>query len=138
MNERPEIPSAALLKQAEQVAAGSAKLLLEQHVAALAAHERRLDEQLSANLAYFRHVATYRYVSVLSGLLLAVVSLGVITFAIDRGAALTQLAAVLTPIAGLAGVFLWGYRPSGSRAGSGERTSAKRVGDLGGRPPELP
>ena len=104
-------PSAAELKPAEDYSSGSGGRLLELYCAALENYERRLDEKIAEERKQAHHLRLYRYVSVLSGTLLAVASLALCAFGIERQTDLLPLAGVLGPVAGLAGVFIWGYRP---------------------------
>jgi hypothetical protein len=95
----------------EQALPGSAQKLFDMYRAALQASERRQDD---AHLEHFkeqRHLRLYRYFSVLSGVFLAIAALGLCAFGIERQANRYPIAALLTPIAGLAGVFIWNYRP---------------------------
>ena len=58
-----------------------------------------------------RHIQLYRILSVLCGTGLAIGSLLLCAYAIASHVQLAPLGLVLGPICGLAGVFVWGYRP---------------------------
>ena len=64
-----------------------------------------------------QHVQLYRMVSVAAGVFLGTAALGVAAFAVYEHEAVGPLAWVLGPVAGLAGVFVYGYRPTTSAAG---------------------
>lgn len=108
---RPLFPTSAELKRAEDAAPGGAKQLFDLYCIALQSYERRMDEIYAESRRNSRHLRLYRYFSVLSGMLLAIASLALCAFGIERQADLLPLAGVLGPVAGLAGVFIWGYRP---------------------------
>lgn len=74
-------------------------------------HERRMDEAWAEECRQAKHLRVYRYSSVFSGIVLAGGSLALCAFGIERHANLLAIAAVIGPAAGLAGVFVWGYRP---------------------------
>lgn len=107
----PHMPSAAELKRAEDSSPGSGRRLLELYCVTVENYERRLDEEVAEDRKQSHHLRLYRYVSVLSGTLLAIASLALCAFGIERQTNLLSLAGVLGPGAGLAGVFIWGYRP---------------------------
>lgn len=97
------VPSSSELERLDEAVPGSAQKIFDMYLAALQAYERRRDE---AHLEHFkeqRHLRLYRYFSVLSGVFLAVAALGLCAFGIERQANLYPIAALLTPIAGLAG-----------------------------------
>ena len=84
---------------------------LDLHFEIVRRDEHRKDLELDAKLANLIHIQRYRYFSVASGCLLALASLGICGFAVHQSVDITPLAFVLGPLAGLAGVFIWGYRP---------------------------
>lgn len=112
----PSLPSAAELKRAEEMSPGSAKKLLEAHISALERYEERLDAVIRAQVQAGRHIQFFRMLSVLLGTFLASASLGLCGFAIYERAELSNIAWVLGPVTGLAGVFVWGYRPKETAA----------------------
>lgn len=108
---RPPLPTSAEMKRSEDAAPGGAKQLFDLYCISLQNYERRMDEASMESRRDARHLRLYRYFSVLSGMLLAISSLGLCAFGIERKADLLLVAGVLGPVAGLAGVFIWGYRP---------------------------
>lgn len=110
MTDRPIPPSPDALKKAETALQGSAKALFDLYQTSANNYERRVDEDKLRQTRQENHAVFLRYLSIVCGTLLAFASLSLSAFAIQRGASLVPLAAVLTPIAGIAGVFLWGYR----------------------------
>jgi hypothetical protein len=74
-------------------------------------YDRALVEQILDEIANSRHKRLYGILSVLLGTFLATFSLGVCLYGIHEGSNLFALAAMLAPVSGLAGVFVWGYRP---------------------------
>ena len=107
----PTLPSSAALKRAEEAAPGGARRLFELHCQAIENHECRVNEEHAEKRRQSNHLRLYRYFSVVCGLTLAIASLALCALAIERKTDLWPLAVVLGPIAGIAGVFLWGYRP---------------------------
>lgn len=115
---RPRFPTSAELKRAEEASLGGAKQLFELHCVALQNYERRMDEINQESRRHARHLRLYRYFSVLSGLLLSIASLALCAFGIERKANLLPLVGVFGPVAGLAGIFIWGYRPRENTSGA--------------------
>lgn len=127
MTDRPIPPSPADLKKVETALPGSAKILFDQYRIAVTNYERRVDEDKLHQTRQENHAVFLRYLSIVCGTLLALASLSLSAFAIQRGASLTPLAAVLAPIAGIAGVFLWGYRISDTSKSATKRRLALGV-----------
>jgi hypothetical protein len=107
----PKIPTIAELTRVENASEGAAARVLDVYFTAAKKHEERLDRELEAKLAYQQHVQRYRYVSVACGSFLALASLGVCALGVWQKVDIVPLAWVLGPVTGLAGVFVWGYRP---------------------------
>jgi hypothetical protein len=64
-------------------------------------YERRTDEIYAEHRRHASHLRQYRYFSVLSELVLAIFSLGLCAYGIERQAKLLSVAAILGPVAGL-------------------------------------
>jgi hypothetical protein len=122
---RPTIPSIEALERANLADPGSARRVMEQYYAAYEAHEARLDREHEAALRYQAHIQRYRYVSVAFGSLLAAMSLGVCAFGIHQKAEILPLAYILGPVAGLAGVFVWGIDPNRTRRKSHRQSQSQ-------------
>lgn len=108
---RPNLPPEEELKRAEKAVRGGARRLFELYIRSAEHHENRLDSKLQEFVAIQHHLQRYRNMSVLCGTGLAAASLLLCAFAIYSNAALAPLVWVLAPVTGLAGVFVWGYRP---------------------------
>jgi uncharacterized membrane protein len=74
-----------------------------------------------------QHLRLYSILSVILGTFLATASLALCAYAIQRGANLAPLAAVLGPVAGIAGVFIWGYQPRGSSSLNPPKNSSSKA-----------
>ena len=107
---RPPLPTAAELKRAEDASPGGAARLLDLYCIACQSYERRTDEMYTEHRRHTSHLRQYRYFSVLSGMTLAIGSLGLCAYGVESKANLLPLAAALGPVAGLAGIYIWGYR----------------------------
>src|SRR4051794_22904750 len=109
--EKFKLPSKAELQRAEAAKPGVGKEWIDLYFEVVRSEmQRELQEQL-ARLSYLRHIQRYRYFSVAAGCTLALASLGICAYGIHEKVDITPLAVVLGPLAGLAGVFIWGYRP---------------------------
>ncbi len=120
------MPTAAELDRAEKVHPGRAKVLLDAYVAAGHEYLRLQVEASSEGRSDRAKLWTYRFASVWCGMVLGVSSLGVIAFAVAHNASLAPLAAALTPVAGIAGVFVWGYAPVRPKGDGGSAGVARR------------
>jgi hypothetical protein len=74
-------------------------------------YEKAAVEQMADDIANSRHKRLYSILSLSLGTFPATISLGVCLYGIHQGTNLLSLAAMIGPVAGLAGVFVWGYRP---------------------------
>lgn len=74
-------------------------------------YERAIVASMLDEVENSRHRRFYSILSVVLGTFLATISLVVCLYGIHEGANLLALAALLGPVSGLAGVFVWGYRP---------------------------
>ena len=108
--EQPKLPNAEELKRAESYSAGSAALIVASYLAALNQFLKLQRDEHNQAMMAARHVRLYRYVAVIAGVTLAMSSLALCVYAISAKADIRQIAYVLTPVAGLAGVFLWNTR----------------------------
>lgn len=109
------MPTSAELKRADEASPGGAKERLQLYFEAIKNHERRLDGELEFRAREQKHVQSYRLLSVACGALLGFSSLILCGYGLAVGANLLPLAAVLAPVSGIAGVFVWGYRPTARR-----------------------
>lgn len=123
MSERPVLPSTAELKRAEEAVSGGAVKIFELYCQAFENYERRLDEIMAQEAKQSSHLRTYRYFSVLSGVLLAAASLALCAYGIEQKTNLMPLAGVLAPVTTLAGVFVWGYRPNKNDSTKKQKTT---------------
>ena len=106
------MPSAAELKRAEEVHPGSAKTLLDAYLASLSKYEDRLDKAIAMQDEAQQHAQSYRLVSVSAGVFLGTAALGETAYAVHQNMEVGPLGWVLGSVAGLAGVFAYGRRPS--------------------------
>ena len=109
--DRPKVPTANELQRVNEIQPGAAADLIKSYIDSVTRHEDRLDRELTTQLRIQAWALIYRYVSVACGSALALCSLGVCAYAIHAKADLVPVAIVLGPVAGLAGIFVWGYRP---------------------------
>jgi hypothetical protein len=109
--QRPPLLSLAALQKIDSLATGEAARFLElqRREFELYLETSRLNAEQQA--LDFQHLRIYRIISIISGTFLATGSLALCAFAVEKGANLVPIAAVLAPIAGIAGVFIWGYQP---------------------------
>ncbi|NVN80577.1 MULTISPECIES: hypothetical protein [unclassified Vibrio] len=112
MNSRPEPLSTDVLNELNKLVPEEAAKHLELWRQEYKNYLTAVSNQESEKLIDQRHLRNYRILTVMSGTFLALSSLALCAFAIHEKADLVPLAAVLTPIAGIAGVFVWGYRPN--------------------------
>ncbi len=118
------MPTGAELERAEKAYPGSAKRLLDTYVAAGQAYLQLQVREFEKAESDAAKLWTYRWANIVCGMDLGVSSLGVIAFAVAREASLAPLAAALTPVAGIAGVFVWGYAPVRPKADGTAKSSA--------------
>ncbi len=109
--ERPVPISPDTLDRIESLAPGEGVKWLEIWRREYSDYVEAVQKDAAERVREIQHLRTYRVLTVMSGTFLAAASLAVCAFAIWKGASLAPLAAVLAPIAGIAGVFVWGYRP---------------------------
>jgi hypothetical protein len=75
------------------------------------AYDELAIERLRDEIASNRHKRFFSVLSVILGTVLASASLMVCVYGIYAKASLWELSLFLAPVSGLAGIFLWGYRP---------------------------
>ena len=109
----PKLPTKDELGLFEAVEAGTGRKLIQLHFDTVRREQDREDWRLEAQIEQIRHVRLYRYFSVASGCVVALLSLGLCAYSIGHDIDFVSLAWILGPLAGLAGVFVWGCRPSG-------------------------
>jgi hypothetical protein len=107
-----ELPSRNELQLLEDIEPGSGKKRIQLHLYSIKKKIEQKDRELDAKEKHQKHIQKYRYFSVAAGCLLALASLALCAFFVYMNADITPLAYILGPLAGLAGVFIWGYRPS--------------------------
>jgi hypothetical protein len=129
---RPPLPTATELQRVEDVSPGGAGRLLDLYCTAWQSHERRTNVICAEQRLHASHLRQYRCLSVLSGMTLAIGSLGLCAYGIEHQANLLPLACVLGPVTGLAGIFIWGYRPRQHRPADQLDDTANALIDHGG------
>lgn len=107
----PKAPTPGQLKAAEDACKGGGTELLRLHSESTEKYYEWLKAERAEKSQQLDHIQRYRYLSIISGEILALASLAVIAYGIHRGSQLTHIAIAISPVAGLAGVFVWGYRP---------------------------
>jgi hypothetical protein len=107
----PQVPTTAELRRADDFVEGGARKLFDIYCQNVEKYQEREDARLSKELTEQRHLHNYRALSIIAGTGLAMASLLLCGYAIYKEANLLPVAGVLGPVAGIAGVFVWGYRP---------------------------
>lgn len=108
----PVIPTKEDLENTEAIVPGSAKLQFELYLKRVDNYEERLDLQLNSQIQDLLYIQYYRFFSILAGTILGIGCLGLCAYAVHHKQSVGSIALVLTPLAGLSGVFVWGYRPA--------------------------
>ena len=106
-------PPVAELAQLQAVSPELARRFLENWIESKAAYERGLAGEISDALIDSRHQGSCPMTSMWLGTLLGLVSLAVGAYGIYREANLFGIAALLAPVSGLSGVFVWGFSTKG-------------------------
>jgi hypothetical protein len=104
-----EIPIEAMEK-AEQLFEGSSEIILKAWYEQQSSLSFIKFEELKLNAKKYDSHHKFRQSGLIYGTLLALSALALGAFGIINKAELLSLAALITPIAGLAGVFIWGYQ----------------------------
>ncbi len=132
----PKLPTKAELQRAEETHVGGGKALLDLHFETIRNILERQNRESEARIANLRHIQRYRYFSVASGCLLALASLFICGYAVNQRVDIAPFAWVLGPLAGLAGVFVWGYRPSESDLPTSKQTTQNQLSTESTNPEE--
>lgn len=105
----PRLPSAAEFKRAEDAVRGGAEKLFQSYIESVTRYEGSVRLQIDEVHRDQIRLRRSHIIAIVCGFMLGMASLAVCTYGIYRESNLLQLAAVIGPTAGLAGVFLWGY-----------------------------
>ncbi|MCJ2137021.1 hypothetical protein MKK69_23750 [Methylobacterium sp. J-026] len=98
----------------EALVPGSGARFLDAYFRALETDDDERRAQLRTMVADASHARIYRHLCLFLGTALASGTIALGAFAVAQGANVYAIAALVTPIAGLAGVFVWGgQRPNG-------------------------
>lgn len=112
MIDRPEPLSVKTLNDLKSISPGEGAKCLELWRQEYEHYLEYIRNDANQKIIEQKHLRNYRILTVMSGTFLATASLALCAFAINKSADLLPLAGVLGPIAGIAGVFVWGYRPN--------------------------
>ena len=122
----PDLDKAADI---DALAPGSAVRLVEAYFRILETDDYERRALVRAAIADASHARVYRHLCLLLGTVLASGAIALGAYAVAQGANVYAIAALVAPISGLAGVFVWGGRsPAGgrTRAASKGRNSPLR------------
>lgn len=108
--ERPKLPSTEEFLRAEDVVEGGAKRLFESHLEERVSYAQFVQSQFDEYCERGSHERKFQIICIRSGFTLAMSSLAVCTYTIYSGVNLFSLAAVIAPLSGLAGVYLFGFK----------------------------
>ena len=108
---RYAVPSLDELSELHEKDPELARKFFDLAVTAIEAEERNNSALIEESIRNSHGTRGFRVLCVLCGTGLALLSLALTAFAIYVKADLPSLAVILTGVAGIAGVFLWGYRP---------------------------
>ena len=106
-------PPLQALAALEHVSPELARRFLEEWIDSKAVYAQALADRIADAIESSRHHRRYRTTSIWLGTVLAALSLAVGAYGIYAQANLLHIAALLAPVSGVAGVFIWGYRPNG-------------------------
>lgn len=108
---RYQVPSLAELEELHKKDPELARRFFDLAVSAMEAEERNNSALITEAIKTSQGTRAFRVLCMLCGTGLALLSLALTAYAIYARADLPSIAIILTGVAGVAGVFLWGYRP---------------------------
>ena len=109
-------PDPAAIAELDALVPGSGSRFLDAYFRALETNDEERRAQLRTMVADASHARIYRHLCLFLGTALASGAIALGAFAVAQGANVYAIAALVTPISGLAGVFVWGgQRPRDSR-----------------------
>ncbi|MCJ2057675.1 hypothetical protein MKL09_14045 [Methylobacterium sp. J-048] len=126
-------PDLGVVTELEAVVPGSGARFLDAYFRALETDDDERRARLRTMVADASHARIYRHLCLFLGTALASGAIALGAYAVAQGTNVYAIAALVTPISGLAGVFVWGaQRPNVvSRVSDPENLA---VGLRGGRP----
>jgi hypothetical protein len=109
-------PDLDKVAELEAIVPGSGARLLDAYFRALETDDEERRADLQTMVADASHARIYRHLCLFLGTALASGAIALGAFAVAQGANVYAIAALVTPISGLAGVFVWGgQRPRDTR-----------------------
>ena len=112
------MPTPSELRKAEEASPGSANLLVYDYLSARDRYFSQQEQEFRERVRQLQRINVFRLASLFCGMVLGLASLSVLTWGVVRGVDPRYLAVGLSPVAGIAGVFLWGYQPDKSGSGA--------------------
>jgi hypothetical protein len=114
--QRPELPSKEEFSRVhDTLGTAGVERLFARYIEERQEYVAYMDREQEGRLREAAALRHYRIWSIVMGTALGICSLGVCAYGIQQRVDILPLAAVLAPISGLVGVFIWGYRPAAEK-----------------------
>lgn len=105
-----DLPDHTTVAKLEEISPGSGARLIEAYLQMLETEDLERQARIRIAVADASHDRVYRHLCLLLGTGLASGAIALGAYGISQGANLFSIAALVAPISGLAGVFVWGGR----------------------------